>query len=82
MSEDVGWLTTNTLREKVALHRLRLDMPFHLRHKPGQLIERIDGDVAVLSGFLSQLLISALQSQLMSHEFRALWQDDATSRAG
>ena len=65
VSEDVGWLTTNALREKVALHCLRLDMPFHLRHTPGQLIERIDGDVAVLSGFFSQLLISALQSLLM-----------------
>ena len=65
VTEDVGWLTTNALREKVALHCLRLDMPFHLKHTPGQLIERIDGDVAVLSGFFSQLLISALASLLM-----------------
>jgi ATP-binding cassette, subfamily B, bacterial len=65
VTEDVGWLTTNALREKVALHCLTLDMSFHLRHSPGQLIERIDGDVATLSGFFSRLLVNAAASILM-----------------
>ena len=38
-AEDVGWSTTNALRADLALHCLRLDMPFHLKHTPGQLIE-------------------------------------------
>ena len=65
VTEDVGWSTTNALRANVALHCLRLDMPFHLKYPPGQLIERIDGDVATLSGFFSRLILSAISSVLL-----------------
>ena len=41
-----GWpgKATNQLRHDLALHLLRLDLPFHKAHVPGELIERIDGD--------------------------------------
>lgn len=65
VTEDVGWSTTNALRAAVALHCLRLDMPFHLKYTPGQLIERIDGDVAALSGLFSRLVLNAISSVLM-----------------
>ena len=42
---------TNQLRTNLATHCLQLDMPFHHRHTPGALIERIDGDVGQLERF-------------------------------
>src|SRR5690348_12680797 len=45
IGETVGWRATNLLRADLALHCLRLDLPFHNRRTPGELIERIDGDV-------------------------------------
>lgn len=62
---DVGWRATNRLRADLALHCLRLDMPFHAAHTPGEMIERIDGDVAALANFLSQFIIVVLGSILL-----------------
>src|SRR5688500_18107212 len=41
----VGWASTNHLRTDLTLHILRLDMPFHKLHTPGELIDRADGNV-------------------------------------
>ncbi len=65
LSEDVGWRTTNRLRADLAAHCLRLDLPFHHRHPPGVLIERIDGDVGQLARFFSQLVIQLLGNVLL-----------------
>ncbi len=56
-SENVGWTATNELREDLALHCLRLDLPFHNAKTPGEMIERVDGDVTQLSSFFSQFVI-------------------------
>lgn len=56
-SENVGWTATNAVREDLALHCLRLDLPFHNAKTPGEMIERVDGDVTQLSGFFSQFVI-------------------------
>src|SRR5690349_4672310 len=45
-AENLGWLATNRLRSDVAAHCLHLDMAYLNRYTPGELIERIDGDVA------------------------------------
>ncbi|MBV9256636.1 MAG: ABC transporter ATP-binding protein, partial [Ktedonobacteraceae bacterium] len=58
IAENTGWNATNALREDLALHCLRLDMPFHKTHTPGELIERIDDDVTALANFFSQLTIN------------------------
>jgi ATP-binding cassette subfamily B protein len=60
VGETVAWTATNTLRADLARHCLNLDMSFHNDHSPGELIERIDGDVAELSNFFSQLVIRVL----------------------
>jgi ATP-binding cassette subfamily B protein len=65
VSEDVGWRTTNCMRADLTAHCLRLDMPFHHRHAPGELIERIDGDVGQLARFFSQLVIQLLGNGLL-----------------
>lgn len=57
VGENVAWTATNALRADLALHCLKLDMAFHKTHKPGELIERVDGDVNQLANFFSQLII-------------------------
>lgn len=56
-SENVGWTATNALRRDLARHCLRLDMSFHKAHTPGEMIERLDGDVTALASFFSQFVI-------------------------
>jgi len=53
LGENIGWTATNELREDLVTHCLRLDMAFHKRRTPGELIERIDGDVTELANFFS-----------------------------
>ena len=56
-SEGVGWAATNSLREDLMQHCLRLDLAFHKARTPGELIERIDGDVNALANFFSQFVV-------------------------
>ncbi len=65
LSQDVGWSATNRLRADLALHVLRLDMPFHKQRTPGELIERVDGDVTLLVNFFSQFTIRLLGESLL-----------------
>ncbi len=60
IAEDVGWSATNVMRRDLADHVLHLDMGFHKRNTPGELIERIDGDVTALSNFFSAFVIRVL----------------------
>jgi ATP-binding cassette subfamily B protein len=65
ISESIGWRATNTLRIDLALHCLNLDMSFHKIHTPGELIERVDGDIALLSNFFSRFVFSVLGRVLL-----------------
>ncbi len=65
VGEDVGWSATNALRADLARHVLGLDMAYHNAHTPGELIERIDGDVAKLAIFFAALVIRILGSLLL-----------------
>src|SRR5919199_4354385 len=65
VGEDVGWTATNQLRADLMLHCLRLDMAFHHERTPGQMIERIDGDVANLAIFFAQFIVRVLASLLL-----------------
>lgn len=64
-SETVGWTATNQVRTDLALHCLRLDLSFHNAKTPGELIERIDGDVSHLSRFFSQFAIRVAGNLLL-----------------
>ena len=57
LAENIGWAATNELRGDLAEHCLRLDMGFHKTRTPGEMIERIDGDVTALSNFFGQFVI-------------------------
>jgi ATP-binding cassette subfamily B protein len=65
LSEALAWTATNTMRSDLALHCLRLDMPFHKAHPPGAMIERIDGDVSALATFFSQFVLRVVGSLLL-----------------
>lgn len=60
VGEDVGWTATNLLRLDLTEHCLGLDMSFHKAHTPGEMIERIDGDVNGLSNFFSRFVIGVV----------------------
>jgi ATP-binding cassette subfamily B protein len=60
LGENVAWTATNALRAELAWHGLNLDMRFHNDHSPGELIERIDGDVTEMATFFSQFVITLL----------------------
>ncbi len=77
LGESVAWTATNALRAELARHCLNLDMSFHNKRTPGELIERIDGDVAEMSTFFSQFIVTLLgNSVLMVGILLALLRED------
>ncbi|HXT36756.1 MAG TPA: ABC transporter ATP-binding protein [Chloroflexota bacterium] len=60
VAEMVSWTATNALRADLLAHLLRLDATFHTTHTPGELIERVDGDVATLARFFSRFVVYVL----------------------
>lgn len=60
LAETVSWAATNALRTDLLAHLLRLDASFHTAHTPGELIERVDGDVATLARFFSRFVVYVL----------------------
>src|SRR5215217_1090644 len=65
LGENVAWTATNELRAELAWHALNLDMKFHNDHTPGELIERIDGDVTELATFFSQFALNLVSNGLL-----------------
>ncbi len=59
-----AWATTNDLRLDMTRHVLGLDHEFHRRHTPGELIQRVDGDVTSVSEFLGLVVPKALGAAL------------------
>lgn len=64
-SQDVGWRATNQLRADVTRHALELDLSFHKSRNPGEMIERIDGDVTALANFFSQFVLQVLSNAVL-----------------
>ena len=65
LAERVGWSATNQMRVDLADHVMHLDMGFHKSTSPGELIERIDGDVTALSNFFSSMIIKIIGNAAM-----------------
>jgi ATP-binding cassette subfamily B protein len=63
--ENVAWGMTNDLRAELMRHCLDLDYEFHKDHTPGELIERVDGDVTTLAKFLSSAFLVILSNVLL-----------------
>lgn len=62
LGSDVSWRTTNRLRGDLLKHCLRLDMRFHNQKTPGEMIERIDGDVSSISNFFAMFIVQVIGS--------------------
>lgn len=54
---NTAWTTANRLRVELTEHVLGLDHAFHRRHAPGELVQRIDGDITAVSDFLGRVLL-------------------------
>ncbi len=65
ITENLGWGTTNDLRFELARYCLGLDMSFHTSHTPGEMIERLDGDVMALSNFFSRFILEVFGNGLL-----------------
>ena len=65
VGQNLSWSSTNMLRYDLTDYCLNLDMTFHNEHKPGEMIERIDGDVNTLATFLSEFSIDLVASLLL-----------------
>lgn len=65
LATSIGLSATNRLRADLTLHCLRLDMSFHNQRTPGELIERVDGDVGQLNNFLSRFAVEVIGSLLL-----------------
>ncbi|MCA9837995.1 MAG: ABC transporter ATP-binding protein [Trueperaceae bacterium] len=65
LATDLGLKATNALRADLAYHCLNLDLSFHNSRTPGELIERVDGDVAKLSNFFSRFLVDLVGNGLL-----------------
>jgi len=62
---NIGLVATNRLRSHLALHVLSLDLAFHNARTPGELIERVDGDVGTLSNFFSRFAVQIVGNGLL-----------------
>jgi ABC-type multidrug transport system fused ATPase/permease subunit len=60
-----AWHTTNGIRLRLARHVLGLSHGFHRRHTPGELIQRVDGDVTSVSDFMGRVIPRAAGAVFM-----------------
>ncbi len=65
LGENVSWKATNELRSDLTKHCLNLDMEFHNNRTPGEMIERVDGDVEMISTFFSQFIIKVVGNLIL-----------------
>jgi ABC-type multidrug transport system fused ATPase/permease subunit len=65
LGTDIGWSATNRLREELTSHLFSLDMGFHNDTTPGEMIERVDGDVTALSEFISRFLVRLIAAGVL-----------------
>lgn len=65
LGEKVAWTSTNALREDLVYHCLHLDLSFHNARTPGELLERVDGDVAQLANFLSGFAVRLMGDTIL-----------------
>ncbi|MEO3870794.1 ABC transporter ATP-binding protein [Nonomuraea sp. B12E4] len=65
LASRLAWDGTNRLRERLAGHALGLDMDYHGRHTPGEMIERVDGDVVAVADFVVAFLLDVVASALL-----------------
>ena len=61
----LAWRVTDRIRADAVRHALSLDLSWHGRHSPGELIERVDGDITKMSEFYSRVVLQVLAAGLL-----------------
>ncbi|MEU3183983.1 ABC transporter ATP-binding protein [Streptomyces sp. NPDC006923] len=61
----LAWRGTNRLRDDLVAHCLRRPARFYQRYPPGELVDRMDGDVTRLAGVMSVLLLEIVAQALL-----------------
>jgi len=56
-AEGVAWAAGNAMRVRLTHHVLGLDFDFHNRHSPGELVDRVDGDVSKIGRLASTVVL-------------------------
>lgn len=64
-SVRLAWRIGNRLRVDLCRHALSLDLDWHGDHSPGQLIERIDGDIDAVTRFSSAAVLQLLGNAIL-----------------
>lgn len=62
---SLAWTTTNEFRLDMTRHVLGLDHEFHRHHTPGELIQRVDGDITEVNTLCSSVLPRAVGSVMI-----------------
>lgn len=65
VAERVGWIATNALRINAIRNCLHLNLAFYHEHTPGELVERVDGDISTLNNFFSRFVIVILANTFL-----------------
>lgn len=65
LAQKIGWQATNTLKEDLVAHALKLDMGYFKTMRQGEIIEIIEGDVNVLFNFFSRMVIVLVSNILL-----------------
>ncbi|QXC62787.1 ABC transporter ATP-binding protein/permease [Aquihabitans sp. G128] len=65
LSVRLAWRVGNNLRSDLCRHALSLDLDWHGDHSPGQLIERIDGDIDAVTKFSSTAVLQLLGNAIL-----------------
>jgi len=65
LSTVTAWRTANAVRLQLTGHVLGLDHGFHRSHSPGELIERVDGDVTAVSDFLAVVVVRVVSALVL-----------------
>jgi ABC-type multidrug transport system fused ATPase/permease subunit len=61
----LAWRVTDRMRSDVAGHVLSLDHAWLSRRSPGELIERVDGDITGISEYYSQVVLQVVAAGIM-----------------
>lgn len=65
LSVRLAWRVGNNLRSDLCRHALSLDLDWHGSHSPGQLIERIDGDIDAVTRFSSTAVLQLVGNAIL-----------------
>ncbi|MEU5085244.1 ABC transporter ATP-binding protein [Streptomyces sp. NPDC021356] len=66
VASRLAWRGTNRLRADLVDHSLRRCARFYQSHPPGELVDRIDGDVTRLAAVMSALLLEVAAQALLA----------------